>query len=196
MSGPVHNYKTEVLDPDCEVIPHLYAVGELGSLMGRKYNGGSNLAENLVFGKIAGEEAAKIKAQVEEPTPELSAEADANAGASESTATTNHGVLGSDAIEETFEIFANQYIGKSTAGMGNEIIVRVTVDDSKNIKDVEVLKQSESEDYGLKAIKELPEEIVAKNSVDVDSISGASASSKAIKEAVANALKLANSDTK
>lgn len=73
--------------------------------------------------------------------------------------------------------------------MGNEIVVRVTVDDDKNIQDVEVLKQSESEDYGLKAVKELPKEIVKKNSVDVDTISGASASSRAIKEAVQNALK-------
>ncbi|GEO58531.1 hypothetical protein LBO01_16600 [Companilactobacillus paralimentarius] len=72
--------------------------------------------------------------------------------------------------------------------MGNEIVVRVTVDDDKNIQDIEVLKQSESDDYGLKAVEELPKEIVAKNSVDVDTVSGASASSKAIKEAVQNAL--------
>lgn len=183
--GPVHNAKTEVLDPDGNVIPHLYAVGELGSLMGRKYNGGSNLAENLVFGKIAGENAAKVKAQVEEPN-----ETDATASASKE-GSNNNGGLGSDVGEESFETGPNQYIGKSTAGMGNEIVVRVTVGDDKSIKDVEVLKQSESEDYGQKAVQELPKEIVAKNSTDVDSISGASASSKAIKEAVNNALKQA-----
>ncbi|MCH4009741.1 FAD-binding protein [Companilactobacillus sp.] len=189
--GPVHNKKTEVLDPDGNVIPHLYAVGELGSLMGRKYNGGSNLAEDLVFGKIAGEEAAKVKAQVVEPASQT----DATASASKSAGTTNAGGLGSDAGDEKFETGKNQFIGKSTAGMGNEVVVRVTVDDDQNIKNVEVLKESESEDYGLKAIKELPKEIVAKNSVDVDSISGASASSKAVKEAVSNALKQANEVT-
>lgn len=189
--GPVHNSNTEVLDPDNNVIPHLYAVGELGSLMGRKYNGGSNLAENLVFGKIAGEEAAKVKAQVVEPTSVETT--DATSGASESTSDNNGtNVLGSDATEEKFEAGPNQFIGKSTAGMGNEVVVRVTIDDSHNIKNVEVLKQSESEDYGMKAINELPKEIVAKNSVDVDSISGASASSRAVKEAVSDALNQSN----
>jgi len=72
--------------------------------------------------------------------------------------------------------------------MGNEIIVRVTADNKDDIQAIEVLKQSESDDYGLKAVKELPKEIVQQNSVDVDTISGASASSKAIKEAVSNAL--------
>ena len=95
-------------------------------------------------------------------------------------------------LEEKFEAGPNQFIGKSTAGMGNEVVVRVTIDDSHNIKNVEVLKQSESEDYGMKAINELPKEIVAKNSVDVDSISGASASSRAVKEAVSDALNQSN----
>ncbi|WP_125770639.1 FAD-binding protein [Companilactobacillus furfuricola] len=182
--GPVHNAKTEVLDPDNNLIPHLYAAGELGSLMGRKYNGGSNLAENLIFGKIAGENAATPKAQVQEPT------IDANLGTNEGTSN-NTNTLGSDAVEEKFETADNQYIGRSTAGMGNEVVVRVTVGNNGNIQDVEVLKESESEDYGQKAIKELPKEIVAKNSVDVDSISGASASSRAVKEAVTDALKQA-----
>lgn len=182
--GPVHNQKTEVLDPDGNVIPHLYAVGELGSLMGRKYNGGSNLAENLIFGQIAGQEAAKIKAQVQEPQVK----------SNENTSQNTQG-LGSDVGEEDFKTGPNQFIGTSTAGMGNEIVVRVTVDEDQNIKDIEVLKQSESDDYGLKAVKELPDEIVAKNSTDVDTISGASASSKAIKEAVNNALKQAKQVT-
>lgn len=39
--GPVHNSHAEVVDNDDQVIPHLYAAGELGSLMGRQYNGGS-----------------------------------------------------------------------------------------------------------------------------------------------------------
>lgn len=176
--GPVHNSKAEVVDNDDQVIPHLYAAGELGSLMGRQYNGGSNLAENLIFGKIAGENAASVKTETTQPEVDV-----------QTSASIHESGLGSDVSEEHFETQANQYIGKSSAGMGNEIVVRVTVDDDKNIQDVEVLKQSESEDYGLKAVKELPKEIVKKNSVDVDTISGASASSRAIKEAVQNALK-------
>lgn len=177
--GPVHNSKAEVVDNDNNVIPHLYAAGELGSLMGRQYNGGSNLAENLIFGKIAGENAASTKPEIKTSTT-----VDAQTSAS-----VHEEGLGSDVGEEHFETKANQYIGKSTAGMGNEIVVRVTAPEKDDIQNIEILKQSESDDYGLKAVKELPKEIVAKNSVDVDTVSGASASSKAIKEAVANALK-------
>ncbi|MFH5810817.1 FAD-binding protein [Companilactobacillus sp. FL22-1] len=176
--GPVHNSQAEVLDNDDTVIPHLYAAGELGSLMGRQYNGGSNLAEDLIFGKIAGENAASLKKEIATPTVDA-----------QTSASVHESGLGSDIGEENYETKENQYIGKSTAGMGNEIVVRVTAENKDDIQAIEVLKQSESDDYGLKAVKELPQEIVAKNSVDVDSISGASASSKAIKEAVANALK-------
>ena len=176
--GPVHNSKAEVIDNDNLVIPHLYVAGELGSLMGRQYNGGSNLAENLIFGKIAGENAASLKEEVKATTP-----VDA-----ETSASVHEAGLGSDISEEHYETKENQYIGKSTAGMGNEIVVRVTAPTKGNIQNIEVLKQSESEDYGMKAVKKLPAEIVAKNSVDVDTVSGASASSKAIKEAVQQAL--------
>lgn len=177
--GPVHNSKAEVVDNDNNVIPHLYAAGELGSLMGRQYNGGSNLAENLIFGKIAGENAASVKPEIKTSTTVDT----------QTSASVHEEGLGSDVGEEHFETKANQYIGKSTAGMGNEIVVRVTAPEKDDIQNIEILKQSESDDYGLKAVKELPKEIVAKNSVDVDTVSGASASSKAIKEAVANALK-------
>ncbi|APX71752.1 FAD-binding protein [Companilactobacillus allii] len=182
VGGPVHNAKAQVIDTDGEVIPKLYSAGELGSMMGRKYNGGSNLAEDLIIGKIAGENAA---AGV---TNDLTGY-DAETSASQHDKNKNIGTLGSDISKDNFKTGPNQYIGKSSAGMGNEIVVRVTVDDNNDIKNVEILKQSESDDYGLKAIEQLPKDIVAKNSIEVDAISGASASSKAIKEAVGNALK-------
>lgn len=59
------------------------------------------------------------------------------------------------------------------------------------IEQVEVLSNFESEDVGQKAIKELPEQMVAKNTYEVDAVSGASASSRAIKEAVKNAIEKA-----
>ncbi|WP_025023482.1 FAD-binding protein [Companilactobacillus nodensis] len=185
--GPVHNAKAEVVDVDGNIIPHLFAAGELGSMMGRKYNGGSNLAEDLIIGKIAGDNAAKgVTADLTGYDAETSASIHNNGTAG----------LGSDIVEENFEAGPNQYIGKSTAGMGNEIVVRVTVDENNDIKNVEVLKQSESDDYGKQAVEQLPKDIVAKNSVDVDAISGASASSRAIKEAVSDALKHAQDEVK
>ncbi|MBH9991180.1 FMN-binding protein [Lactobacillus sp. W8092] len=51
-----------------------------------------------------------------------------------------------------------------------------------------MLQQSESEDYGQKALSELPAQMIVANTYQVDNISGASSSSRAPKEAVKNAL--------
>jgi succinate dehydrogenase/fumarate reductase flavoprotein subunit len=47
-----------VLDMDGQPIPRLYAAGELGSIWGVLYQGGSNNAESIAFGRIAGRNAA------------------------------------------------------------------------------------------------------------------------------------------
>ncbi|WP_407894607.1 FAD-dependent oxidoreductase [Lacticaseibacillus sp. N501-2] len=181
--GPRRNVRTEVLDTTGNPIPHLYSAGELGGISANQYQGGNNLAECLIFGKIAGMNAARPKA--DRPV----AEADATSGASAHQATT---ALGSDlaSAPKTYSTGEHQYIGRSTAGMGNEIVVRVTYDAGK-IENIEVLQQNESGDFGLKAIQQLPDEMVKANSTDVDAVSGASVSSKALKAAVEDALKQA-----
>ncbi len=77
-------------------------------------------------------------------------------------------------------------MGISDAGIGGRVVVRITYRDNQ-LKDVEVLEESESEDVGQKAMTELPKQMVAANTVDVDAISGASSSSRALKSAVRNA---------
>lgn len=95
--------------------------------------------------------------------------------------------LGSDLdVKETYMVGANQYLGRSNAGVGNEVVVRITVDDKK-LKDIEILKQSET-GIGAQAIESIPKEMISKNTYDVDSISGASATSRALKEAVKDAM--------
>ncbi|MGA2160414.1 MAG: FAD-binding protein [Dehalococcoidia bacterium] len=59
--GPRHNKYGQVLDPDGEPIPRLYAAGELGSFFGFLYQTGSNYPEAWVFGRIAGRRAAAEK---------------------------------------------------------------------------------------------------------------------------------------
>lgn len=56
--GPRRNAKAQIVDPSGEPISHLYGAGELGSINAYQYQGGCNLTECLVFGRIAGENAA------------------------------------------------------------------------------------------------------------------------------------------
>ena len=87
------------------------------------------------------------------------------------------------------ELRANQYIGDGFSAYGGELQVLLTYDDNK-IKDLQIIKHHESE-MGQWALDELPDKIIAANSADVDGITGASATSRAIKEATKDALQQA-----
>ncbi|MBI4330225.1 MAG: FAD-binding protein [Chloroflexi bacterium] len=56
--GPVHNAKQQVVDASGSPIPRLYIAGELGSFINSLYELGSNLAECLSSGRVAGKNAA------------------------------------------------------------------------------------------------------------------------------------------
>lgn len=181
--GAKRNARAQVLDAFDQPIPHLYSAGEFGGINANQYNGGGNLAECLIFGKIAGENAAATK--------EAAAEKVLDATTSASKSAVPKTLLESDfdhqATERQFSTAANQFIGESDNGIGGHVVVRVTLNDGK-ISAVEVLQQSESEDVGQKAMTELPKAMVRENTVDVDSLSGASTSSNALKAAVRDAL--------
>ena len=177
-AGPRRNARAEILDPEHKPIPHLYGAGELGSNMANLYQGGSDLGDCLIFGKIAGQNAAHPKDDV----------AEGNISAPKPAKPVKPRPLDSDIKKEEFPTGPEQYIGKSTKGMGDEIVVRVTADKQKNLKKVEVLKQAESDDYGQKAINELPQKMVDENKVDVDAVSGASNTTRGLKDAVRDAL--------
>lgn len=170
--GPERNTKAEILDVNDEPIPHLYGAGELGGINANKYQGGGNLAECLIFGKIAGEQAANV---TDEVTDEAS---DKYNGINE--------LADGDKIKD-IKLGKDQYLGESNAGIGGKLVVRVTYDNG--IKNVEVMQNHESEDIGKHALKVIPERIVKENKPDVDAVSGASATSRAISEAVRKALK-------
>lgn len=181
--GARRNSRTEVLAPDGTPIPHLYEAGELGALFVNQYVGGGNLAELMIFGKIAGENAAVPKVTPEATITEAPA-----------TKTTPNFTATSDIKTTTpdFTTGPNQAIGRSDAGMGGEVVVRVTVDDEHKLQNVEVLQESESDDVASEALKQLPQEMVAKNTFEVDGVSGASRSSQALKDAVESALNQLN----
>ena len=181
--GPRRNANAEILDTYGNPIPHLYSAGEMGGITSMMYQGGVNVAECFTMGEIAGKNAAKAKdtlpnyqalAQVES-TPSKVGEID-DIGASDSM---------------DYPTEENQYIGKGE-GFNGEVVVRITVDESKKIVNVEVLSHHETDGIGSKAIDALPQIFAGmstKEEIDaVDGVSGASFSSRAMKAAVIDAL--------
>lgn len=59
--GPSRDKEARVLDTEGSPIPRLYAAGELGALSSLQYEAGTDLCECLVFGRIAGQNAASEK---------------------------------------------------------------------------------------------------------------------------------------
>ena len=178
--GPKRSANAEVLDTQGNPIPHLYSAGECGGITVCMYQGGTNIAECITFGRIAGKNAAAAKDALPTYTVEAVESAPAQPGDIDD-------LVGE---EETYETADDQYIGKAQ-GMDDEIVVRVTVDDGK-ISQVEVLKQNETEGIGVPATEQLPEKFVGLDTEEainaVDGISGATITSNALKQAVVNAL--------
>ncbi len=176
--GAQRNSECEVIGLDGKVIPNLYEAGELGDIFATKYLGANSIADLLISGKIAGTNAAKIKNNVDLP--------DAVTSASKVPED-----LKSDAhqVKQHFEAGENQGIGSSDQGINDlPIVVRVTLDENQNLKNIETLQEKESGDLGGQAIPKLTKEMLDHNSVDVDSVSGASTTSRAFKDAVKQAI--------
>lgn len=175
--GPRHNANSQVMDVQGNPIPHLYAAGEFGGFTAKNYQGASNMTECLVFGKIAGTNAATKK---DDLTPYLAKEQ------TESSLTYTLGVE-TDAVDSPeYQVGENEYLGAAT-GLGGKIVVKIKVDGDA-IEDVEVLQESETPEIGGEALKKLPQMVIDKQSADIDIVSGASVTSKAFIEAVGAAL--------
>ncbi len=84
----------------------------------------------------------------------------------------------------------NAALTGTAQGFGGEVSVAVTMDGDK-IVNVEATGENETQGIGSNAIEQLPGKIVEANSTEVDVIGGASITSKAIIEAVNNALESA-----
>lgn len=178
--GPRRTKDAEVVDTAGAPIPHLYSAGELGGITAFQYNSGGNLAECMIFGKIAGTNAAAEK----EPLAPIEAPA-----AVESTITYEPGKANdlSASAEADVKLGDGEYLGTGAGGMGGDIQVKVTMDGDK-ISAIEVVKESETPEIGGKAFDTLIEEVVAANSTEVEAVSGATITSKAFLAAVQDAV--------
>ena len=82
----------------------------------------------------------------------------------------------------------------SSEGYGGLLTVRISIENGK-LTDIKIISHNETEEYFKKALAVI-DEILKKGSVNVDSVSGATISSNAIKDAVAKALQKAGSKEK
>ena len=165
--GPQRNERAELINRSGGTIAHLYGAGELGSIFPNLYNGGGNIAESLVFGRIAGAQAAIAKTDVDQKS------------------VMNGRKAWAPKKIETAKTESDEVVGKSR-GIGGSIVLGVKVKDGA-IKAVRVLEQHETPGIGAAALEHLPADAVAKNG-EVDIVSGATITSKGFNAALKDAL--------
>lgn len=88
---------------------------------------------------------------------------------------------------------AGTYTGEAEGKEGT-IKVEVTMEKPDQIKDIQIVSQSETEGLGDEAIKKLKEQILTHQTLTVDAVSGASETSNAMLAAVEAAVKQAGGD--
>ena len=178
--GPKRNVNAEVLDTNGNAIPHLYSAGEMGGITACMYQGGTNVAECIIFGEIAGKNAAVAKEAL--PAYTLAEKV-------ESTPLTL-GMENDMTAEKTYEAAEGQYVGVGKGLMG-DVVVRVTMKDGA-IAAVEVIEQNETATIAGPALETIPNQFIGMKTAEevdaIDVVSGASVTSGALKEAVKNAL--------
>lgn len=167
--GPKRNENGQIVDVDGNPIPHLYSAGELGSVYADIYNGGGNLSECIFFGRISGKNAAAVKTDV-------------------SSASVMEGKTPAFSGSDKFEM--PQAEGKLVGmgmGIGGPLVVGVTMEGDK-IAEIQYLYIHETVGISDGALVEVPKKIIETQSTEVDTVSGATVTSRAIMEAVKDAL--------
>ena len=169
--GPRRNENAQIIDVNDQPIPHLYGAGECGEMITHCYPGAMNMGAGMVFGRIAGRNAAVAK-EDGQPAADLVVSGFA------------------PVVEEpAYEAGENQVIGIADAHNGN-LVLRLTMD-GDTISQCEALQSYETPNIGGRAVTMLSEQVVgmtATEVADIDTISHATDSSRCFKAAVANAL--------
>ena len=183
--GPRHNGLAQVLDMEAMPIEGLFSGGELGSIFPDMYNGGGNLGETMIFGRIAGRNAAHRAQGTFEGATEPARyeqqdidEADAQAKADKAAA--DAALLDAPLADGTY-----QGTGK---GYASDIVLDVTIEGGK-IADVQVVSSNETATLGEVALPEYAAAIVeTQDPAQIDVAAGASNTLKGFQEAINDAL--------
>ena len=184
LGGVTANASMQVLDESGNVIPGLYAAGEcVGGIWGKFVSGGTGVMGPIVFGRIAARHAMTNEmatGYVVKPASNLLdaalfEKADANADAR---------------FDMTRTLKDGEYTAAVTGHNGGDLTVKVTIAGGV-IAGVEVVSHSETAGISDAPIAKVPAAIVAGNTPDVDTVSGATVTSNAIMDAVALCLEQA-----
>lgn len=173
MGGVKINTNTEVLKEDGTAISGLFAAGEVtGGVHGANRLGGNAVTDIVVFGRIAGENAAKyVVANGGNTDATIKVEKETEAAKPEVDGGYKDGV----------------YTGTGK-GNGGDVTVEVTVEGG-NIVKIELKDHKETPGIFEGAETGVSNQIIKTQSTDVESVSGATLTSEAIKTAVAEAIK-------
>ncbi|MDO5018575.1 MAG: FMN-binding protein [Lagierella massiliensis] len=74
-------------------------------------------------------------------------------------------------------------------GRSGQIKVSVTIDSKGEISDIQLMEFEDNKEFVEKAFEEIKNNIINEKSLDIDTVSGATQSSKGILEAIKNAVK-------
>ncbi|MDU2674082.1 MAG: FAD-dependent oxidoreductase [Clostridium sp.] len=167
--GVIRNENAEVLKADGTVLNGLFACGEVSANSAYM---GFTISNAITWGRIAGASASDyIKNGPKAPVAE-----DTTGEKEEATA-------------EAFSFNPGTYEG-TARGNGGDLKVSVVVDEN-SIKEVTVLEHLETEGLADPALEKVPTAIVSKQSLSVDTVTGATVTSNAIIDAVKSALESA-----
>ncbi len=177
--GIMVNEFNQVITSDSEVIPGLYAGGEVvGQMWGKTIAPGVGMNGCVTWGRITGKNVMTLPMNEKYEVKVAPNIFDEN-------------LFVFDDAEHVGIDYKNlndgTYTG-SSQGMNGLVEVEVVVIDSK-LSDIQIIKHSETENIADAAIKEIPQNIILNQSTNVDSISNATITSEAIKKAVEDALK-------
>ena len=182
LGGVTANANMQVLDEAGNVIPGLYAAGEVvGGIWGKFVSGGTGVMGPIVFGKIAANHMMN-----NEPAEGYTVKASENVLSEEF-------FVKAAATEKLFDMTRALNDGEYTAtvdGQEGPMTVKVTVTAGK-IAAVEVVENHETPAIANAAMGIITEAIVAANDVTVDAVAGATLTSNRIMNAAAQCLEAA-----
>lgn len=169
--GPERNENAEVIGLDGNPIPHLYEAGELGDVWSNCYQASCNIGGGMVFGRAAGRNAAAAKDD-NDPASVMEGKTPFQPAVAE---------------PKTYELAEGESIGYGQGMGGTKLVVKVKVTDG-TIEEVTILENSETPGISDRALSLMPGRIVEANSAEVDAVTGATVTSRAIMAAVNDAL--------